>query len=946
MNEELDSSELSLPISDLLEIDRICRAFEAAWNAGQHPEVEEFLGVTPEPQRNELLKELLALQTELDGGSAAATPDSTKQTAAERLSHTKPGLKQFTRRLIQSGLMTADECRAFYRELPADRRPQTAEQFAQELYAAGKLTRFQAQAVYQGKTRGLVLGNYIVLDKLGQGGMGYVYKAQHRKMKRVVALKLLPATATRTVEAVRRFEREVEAAAKLAHPNIVTAYDADEAPGVHFLVMEYVEGTDLGRIVEQKGRLDVSAAVDYVCQAARGLDYAHRQGIVHRDIKPSNLLLDEHGTIKILDMGLARIAQEGQASEGGPEPTGSAPSSTSELLGEDQLTQDGQLVGTCQYMAPEQAQDARSADQRSDVYSLGCTLYKLLVGRPPYESRAVAEVILAHREAPIPSLRNAQPDVPAELDAVFQRMVAKQPDQRQPSMAEVIAELEKYSSPGEARGGTAASQTASSDECSDSGRTPPQNRRILVGVAPVVVVIVLGIIVWRAMSGQKMEVAVRSETKSAQQPATLKEQQPATPSAIRESEPALTPAQPSAQENGIQPSQAPGGQPSTQSPGNLPAANRAAEPPTTPASKPTPADTRKPVHGSSLPSPERAGREAESQPVAAPRLAVPFARASSPQQSPLLPSSRQRLPVPEGAVLEQATQTAGALFHMEIEKAKTADEKTALAQRLLTQALDGTVDAAGRYVLTRMAASLAVAARDAETAFQCVDQLDAAFDVDPFAMKTAILAGWAKDAQTPPARKQLIEQMLVVGDEAMDVGNADAAKELGRLATAKASGLRDKDLTQRLKEYRERLAKAGRNLEELREAQASLAKDPQDPQANLVVGQYFCFTKGDWQKGLPLLAVGSDERLKGLAEREISVLSHPPSATGMPAAPSNPQSPIPNPLELADGWWAVADTDRRGRSNRIKIHAGQWYRQVSAALPPGLVRNNVEKRLA
>ena len=157
---------------------------------------------------------------------------------------------------------------------------------------AGKLTRFQAERVYQGKTKGLVLGNYVILAKIGAGGMGQVYKARHKVMKRVVALKVLPPSAVSSEEAVKRFHREVQAAARLIHPNIVIAHDADQADGVHFLVMEHVEGRDLSQVVRKFGPLPVEQAVDCIVQAARGLEYARAEGIVHRDIKPGNLLLD------------------------------------------------------------------------------------------------------------------------------------------------------------------------------------------------------------------------------------------------------------------------------------------------------------------------------------------------------------------------------------------------------------------------------------------------------------------------------------------------------------------------------------------------------------------------------------------------------------------------------------------------------------------------------
>jgi len=335
-------------------------------------------------------------------------------------------LQQFVESLVQSGLMTADEVSRFEQGLPPQRHPEDAQALARELVQGGKLTKYQAQMVYQGKPKGLVFGEYTVLDKLGQGGMGVVLKAQHRRMKRVVAVKVLPASAMKSSEAVKRFYREAEAAAKLNHPNIVQAHDASESEGIHYLVMEYVDGKDLAAIVRERGPLEVKQALDCILQAAKGLEYAHREGVIHRDIKPGNLLLDKKGTVKILDMGLARVA----LAVGAEDP------------GSEQLTQSGQVLGTCDYMAPEQAQDTRRADQRSDIYSLGCTLYRLLTGKVPYSGDSLMSILLAHRDAPIPSLSGAGPDVPESVNAIFQKMVAKRPEDRYQSMGEVIADVE------------------------------------------------------------------------------------------------------------------------------------------------------------------------------------------------------------------------------------------------------------------------------------------------------------------------------------------------------------------------------------------------------------------------------------------------------------------------------------------------------------------------
>jgi WD40 repeat protein/tRNA A-37 threonylcarbamoyl transferase component Bud32 len=303
---------------------------------------------------------------------------------------------------------------------------------AGELIRRGWLTPYQVNQLLQGRGTELVLGSYVLLDKLGEGGMGAVFKARHWKLGKIVALKVIRAERLGKGDAVRRFRREIMAAAQLDHPHIVRALDAEEAGETLCLVLEYVEGIDLARLVKQRGPLPVLQACDYVRQAALALQHAHEKGLVHRDVKPSNLLLSGEpgasatgGQVKLLDLGLVRLSD--------PEAAG--------LSVGTQLTGKGVAMGTADYLAPEQAEESSSVDIRADLYSLGCTLYFLLSGRVPYPGGTFVQKALRHqREEPVP-LERWRPDLPAAVVAVVCKLMAKRPEDRYQTPAEAADAL-------------------------------------------------------------------------------------------------------------------------------------------------------------------------------------------------------------------------------------------------------------------------------------------------------------------------------------------------------------------------------------------------------------------------------------------------------------------------------------------------------------------------
>lgn len=347
---------------------------------------------------------------------------------------------QFLAKLSDVGVLSSDEFDSVSKALSSEADSSDPRQLASNLVLQGKLTQYQASALLQGQPE-LLIDKYLILDLIDVGGMGMVFKAIHRTMNRVVAIKMISHNLLSSADQVKRFQREVRVAATLEHPNIVRSYDADQANGVHFLVMEYVRGANLHNIVREKGPLSLEEATDCILQAAKGMSYAHSKGIIHRDIKPGNLMLANDGLVKLLDLGLANIDESLRVMHQGSDAT--VHNTGSPLLSGAELTVGGTVLGTVSFMSPEQSLDAHLADSRSDIYSLGCTFYFLLTGEAPYRGETIFKVFVQHRDGEVPSIRDQRPDVPNEVEAICHKMLAKQPDDRYQSMSELIVAIQE-----------------------------------------------------------------------------------------------------------------------------------------------------------------------------------------------------------------------------------------------------------------------------------------------------------------------------------------------------------------------------------------------------------------------------------------------------------------------------------------------------------------------
>jgi serine/threonine protein kinase len=334
-------------------------------------------------------------------------------------------VQHFGELLLRSGLFSKEAVQALLRRWQAVAiEPASVKSFAAWLVANGQLTAYQADLLAEGKADNFFLDRYKVLDRIGKGRMAGVYRAVHPQLG-AVALKVLPPSKARDPELLARFQREARLAVPLRHPNVVRAFESGECRGLHYLAMEYLEGETLDEVLARRGRLTPREAARLAFLTTLGLEHIHQQGLVHRDLKPANMMLTPapaahentlRSMVKILDIGLGRALFDPESKEGSTD-----------------LTCDGALLGTPDYLAPEQARDPRRADIRADLYSLGCILYHALAGQPPFADDNLVRQILRHATQEAPPLREVNPLVGDELSRIVATLMAKDPARRYPT---------------------------------------------------------------------------------------------------------------------------------------------------------------------------------------------------------------------------------------------------------------------------------------------------------------------------------------------------------------------------------------------------------------------------------------------------------------------------------------------------------------------------------
>ena len=756
---------------------------------------------------------------------------------------------------------------------------------------------------------GVILDQYLFLEQLSSSRTGLVFKAQHRLMDRTVAVKFLAPHAAGSTTLVQRFHRAVKILAQLEHRNLVRALEANQKGDAHYLVMEYFDGQDLRRVLQEKGPFSVAEAVRYTVQAAEGLDCAHACGVCHRNVKPSNLLVDRAGLLKVVGFTLAHVEADGP------------------LAGADaaeELTRQGMMMGTCGFMAPEQALDSSNVDRRADIYSLGCTLHMLLTGHRPYAGKTKTQMVLAHRTQPIPSLRTLRAEVPEALDRVFQKMLAKQPADRYASMKEVIAALE-------------ASLAAPSDASATLAEQPGAASGLQGGAADAVAA---------GTTADHLRAAIGLQGAAAGQAAP--DGDAAKPKARRSSGPRTVPVVAGgvlaclvfiAAVQYFQSRKPP------QVADSTPPAQSSRQPDVTPKTKGADLPDAVAPHAFDIgksPEPKvepkvepkiepkiepKVEPKVELKPEPGPPSETPGAKSAESKEPPAA-AKPAREAVPEEAARQRAAKQLQDAFEQELAGAATASQKVSVAKKMLDQCQTIANDPAGRFALLEMSCTLARKANDPAMALEAVDLMAQYFTVDAWPKKTQLLVEMAQGAKMLQHHRALAEQALGLTQKAMDACQFEVAAKLSELAVAEAGKAQEPGLFRRARAAAKEGIQALARFHEYEAAKAKLQHEPGDAEANLVAGRYECLVLADWDSGLPKLAAGSDESLRGLAKKDL-------------AAPEDVEARA----EVGNGWWDLAKDETGVAQASLYRRAAWWYEKALPQAAGKLLETTLQKRL-
>jgi serine/threonine protein kinase/tetratricopeptide (TPR) repeat protein len=746
---------------------------------------------------------------------------------------------------------------------------------ARMLIQRSLLTPFQVNQIIRGAGKELALGPYRLLDRIGEGGCGQVYKAYHQRMDRIVAIKVMRKEKLNHPDAVRRFLQEIRAAGQLVHPNIVMAFDAGQENGTHFFAMEYVDGIDLTRMVKESGPQPVVHACEYIRQAALGLQHAHERGMVHRDIKPSNLLLTKVngspplGLIKILDMGLARLQNPDEQTQ--------------------QLTRLGVVVGTPDFLAPEQAKNSSTVDTRADLYSLGCTFYYLLAAQKPFTGATSTEVMIKHltdEPTPLSSLRN---DVPPGVQAMVKKLMAKKPEDRFQIPAELSAALGPYCGQGVVTAmpvNVAARPTLPMMSAATLPTTPApkpaaargpiirrrtgRRRRPMLAAAIVLVLMGATAGVGALMYPQIVAAVAQGRAESSKATEVAETRPPAT--------------------NADRPTQA----------------------------TPQPKDDPKTTPDPAVKSDPKVDPKPKTDPKADPK--------PEPKPKPDPKPEMLKGAIPDATKQAPVDKAIHEKYKLEYSR-KKADDVAALANQLLADAAQAD-DLTMRFVLLREARDLAAVSGSMETMMKAIDELDKTFAVNALEMKIAGLEKASQAQNLPPVRILIVDTALKLIEEMVEADNYDAADRILAAAKVALQKLNREMLQARVNIQAKDLADTRKEYETAKAAHDTLDKDPDDPQASTKWGKFLAFYKGHWGDGLPLLARGSDEALGVLAQKDLA----------------GPKDPI-DQAAIGDAWYALGKVQKIQVAKRnIWLHARFWYEQALPGLT-GPAKEEAEKRV-